>query len=116
MQHASLQISTITCQNRANLSCADTLVLYMLCVTHRLTRITRVTVVWEWQELLPTCLRLSWHTKAERRYFPSILMRGILRLTPGIRGLRCRAVKIMRFRDSVVTEGARHTVHIHVSE
>lgn len=62
------------------------------------------------------CLRLSWHTEAERCYFSSILMRGILRRKTGIRGLRCRMVKIMRFCDSVVTEGARHTVHVHVSE
>lgn len=53
---------------------------------HTPTCITRITVVGEWQELLPACPRLSWRTEAEPCYFPPILMRGILRRTAGVRG------------------------------
>lgn len=53
--------STITCENRANLSCANTLVLYLLGMIHTLTCLTHITVVWEWQELLPMCLTLLAH-------------------------------------------------------
>lgn len=44
--------------------------------------------------------------RTERCYFPSILMRGILRRKTG---LQCRTVKIMRFCHAVVTEGVRHS-------
>ena len=75
----------------------------MLCMIQTLTCITHITLVWEWQELLLMCLWLSWHMEADRCYVPSILMRGILRRKPGIRGLRWRAGELKRFCDSVVT-------------